>query len=181
MNAATTHPDRTDRLATAVVESPIGGLRLVASDVGLREILFADASGAAAPAPAGAAPVGAGEHPVLARAARELAEYFAGTRDAFTVALDARGTAFQRAAWDVLSRIPYGETITYGEQARRLGDPRKARAVGAANGRNPLPIVVPCHRVVGADGSLTGFAAGVETKRWLLRHENRRARRSFDQ
>jgi methylated-DNA-[protein]-cysteine S-methyltransferase len=181
MKAATIHPDRTARLVTAVVASPIGALRLVASDAGLREILFADVSGAAAPAPDGATSVTAGEHPVLARAADELAEYFAGTRDAFTVPLDPVGTAFQRAVWDALSRIPYGETITYGEQARRLGDPRKARAVGAANGRNPLPIVVPCHRVVGADGSLTGFAAGVETKRWLLRHENRRAQRSFDQ
>ena len=81
------------------------------------------------------------------------------------------GTAFQLAAWQALRTIPYGETVSYGEQARRLGDARKARAVGAANGRNPLPIVVPCHRVVGANGHLTGFGGGIECKAWLLDHE----------
>jgi methylated-DNA-[protein]-cysteine S-methyltransferase len=83
------------------------------------------------------------------------------------------GTEFQRAAWDVLRQIPYGTTMTYGEQARALGDMNKARAVGAANGRNPLSIVVPCHRVTGADGTLTGFAGGLDAKRWLLEHERR--------
>ena len=111
------------------------------------------------------------DHAVLQQAADELGEYFAGTRVDFDVPLDPRGTAFQLAAWSALRTIPYGETVSYGEQAKRLGDPGKARAVGAANGRNPLPIIVPCHRVVGANGHLTGFGGGIETKAWLLDHE----------
>ncbi|MFM8380476.1 MAG: methylated-DNA--[protein]-cysteine S-methyltransferase, partial [Actinomycetota bacterium] len=107
------------------------------------------------------------------RAVAQLEEYFAGTRMDFDLPLDPEGTPFQRDVWRVLRTIPYGETISYGEQARRLGDARKARAVGAANGRNPLGIIVPCHRVIGGDGSLTGFAAGVDTKRALLEHERR--------
>ena len=107
------------------------------------------------------------------RAVAQLEEYFAGTRMDFDLPLDPEGTPFQRDVWRVLRTIPYGETISYGEQARRLGDARKARAVGAANGRNPLGIIVPCHRVIGGDGSLTGFAAGVDTKRALLDHERR--------
>jgi methylated-DNA-[protein]-cysteine S-methyltransferase len=103
--------------------------------------------------------------------ARQLGEYFAGERTEFDVPLDPAGTPFQLAVWTVLRSIPYGTTITYGEQARRLGDANKARAVGAANGRNPLSIIVPCHRVVGSNGKLTGFAAGLEAKEWLLRHE----------
>jgi methylated-DNA-[protein]-cysteine S-methyltransferase len=110
-------------------------------------------------------------HPVLAIAVAQLAEYFAGTRTDFDLPLDPDGTAFQRDAWRQLERIPFGETITYGEQAARLGDRKKTRAVGAANGQNPIPIVVPCHRVVGANGHLTGFAGGLETKAWLLDHE----------
>ncbi len=89
----------------------------------------------------------------------------------FDLPLDPVGTDFQQSAWLQLRRIPYGATISYGEQARRLGDVRKSRAVGAANGRNPISIIVPCHRVVGANGALTGFAAGLEAKAWLLRHE----------
>jgi methylated-DNA-[protein]-cysteine S-methyltransferase len=108
---------------------------------------------------------------VLVSTARQLDEYFAGTRQEFDLPLDPVGTAFQRQAWAVLRTIPFGERISYGEQARRLGDAHKARAAGAANGRNPISIVVPCHRVVGADGSLTGFAAGTDRKAWLLDHE----------
>ena len=107
----------------------------------------------------------------MAQAAAELGEYFAGDRQTFDVPLAPRGTEFQLAAWLALRTIPYGETVSYGEQARRLGDARKARAVGAANGRNPLPIIVPCHRVVGANGHLTGFGGGIECKAWLLDHE----------
>jgi methylated-DNA-[protein]-cysteine S-methyltransferase len=110
-------------------------------------------------------------HPVLAQAARELGEYFAGQRTTFDVDLAPRGTPFQLAAWEALLSIPYGETVSYREQARRLGDVNKSRAVGAANGRNPIPIIVPCHRVVGSDGSLTGFGGGLDTKAWLLDHE----------
>ncbi|MAT05910.1 MAG: cysteine methyltransferase [Acidimicrobiaceae bacterium] len=110
-------------------------------------------------------------HPVLAAAVEQLTEYFDGARTEFELPLAPIGTEFQRQAWQQLSRIPYGETITYGEQAIRLGDRNKMRAVGAANGKNPIPIVVPCHRVVGADGKLTGFAGGLDNKAWLLDHE----------
>jgi methylated-DNA-[protein]-cysteine S-methyltransferase len=110
---------------------------------------------------------------VLARAELQLNEYFAGTRTSFEIALDAIGTEFQQLAWTALRTIEFGATVSYGEQARRMGDARKARAVGAANGRNPISVIVPCHRVVGADGSLTGFAAGLDTKAWLLDHERR--------
>ena len=101
----------------------------------------------------------------------ELAEYFAGVRQHFDVALDPQGSPFQLAAWRGLLTIPYGETVSYGEQADRLGHHGKARAIGAANGSNPIPVIVPCHRVVGSDGSLTGFGGGLPTKSWLLHHE----------
>ena len=111
------------------------------------------------------------DHPVLAAAVEQLGEYFAGTRTEFDLPLGPDGTEFQRRAWQALTRIPFGETITYGEQAVLLGDRNKSRAVGAANGRNPIPIVVPCHRVVGSNGHLTGFAGGLNIKAWLLDHE----------
>jgi len=109
----------------------------------------------------------------IARA--QLVEYFSGDRLEFDLPLAAVGTDFQRKVWRELCRIPYGVTISYGELARRIGQPGAARAVGLANGSNPLPIVVPCHRVIGADGSLTGFGGGIERKRWLLAHEARYA------
>jgi methylated-DNA-[protein]-cysteine S-methyltransferase len=112
---------------------------------------------------------------VIAAARAQLAAYFAGELTAFDLPLAARGTPFQERVWRALREIPYGATVSYGELARRLGDPRATRAVGAANGRNPLSIVVPCHRVVGADGTLTGFGGGIERKRWLLAHEQRLA------
>jgi methylated-DNA-[protein]-cysteine S-methyltransferase len=101
----------------------------------------------------------------------ELEEYFAGTRRAFSVQVTLEGTEFQRTVWKALQAIPYGTTLTYGELARRIGRPDAARAVGLANGANPVPIVVPCHRVIGADGSLTGFGGGLNTKRTLLELE----------
>ena len=107
----------------------------------------------------------------LAEPARQLAEYFAGERQVFELELEPAGTAFQRAVWDLLLEIPYGETTTYGALAATLGDPRKVRAVGLANGRNPISIVVPCHLVIGADGSLVGYGGGLERKRTLLAHE----------
>lgn len=147
------------------VDSPIGPLTLVAFEDALTSIHFPtgepyEADGPPAP-----------DHPVLAAASRQLGEYFRGERTAFDLPLQPTGTPFQLAAWTALTTIPFAETVSYGEQARRLGDARKARAVGAANGRNPLPIVVPCHRVVGADGSLTGFGGGMKAKAWLLGHE----------
>ena len=148
------------------IDSPIGTLTLVADDDALTEVRFPNAT-----QDDDIDMVDVADHPVLRQAADELWEYFGGTRIDFDVPLDPRGTAFQLAAWSALRTIPYGETVSYGEQAKRLGDPGKARAVGAANGRNPLPIIVPCHRVVGANGHLTGFGGGIETKAWLLDHE----------
>ncbi len=107
----------------------------------------------------------------LDAAERQLGEYFAGKRRSFDLVLAPRGTPFQMAAWEVLRTIPFGSTMTYGEQAAAMGNPRAVRAVGGANGRNPLAIVVPCHRVIGANGQLTGYASGVERKRWLLDFE----------
>ena len=101
----------------------------------------------------------------------QLGEYFAGTRRDFDLPLHPRGTAFQLRAWDALNDIPYGETTSYGKQAAAIGFPDGARAVGAANGQNPIPIIVPCHRVVGANGSLVGYGGGLDAKRWLLAHE----------
>jgi methylated-DNA-[protein]-cysteine S-methyltransferase len=106
---------------------------------------------------------------------RELDEYFAGTRLDFTVPLSPRGSAFQKQVWQALSEIPYGETTSYGKVAVSVGHPDGARAVGVANGQNPIPIIVPCHRVIGADGSLTGYGGGLDAKRWLLDHEAKHA------
>ena len=155
-------------LARTTVDTPIGALVLVASDRGLRAVLWpADAPERVRLDDARSDP----DHPVLVAAAAQLGEYFAGTRTEFDLPLDPVGTDFQREAWAALCTIPFGETATYGEQAAAIGRPTAARAVGAANGRNPLSIVVPCHRVVGADGSLTGFAGGLDVKARLLAHE----------
>jgi methylated-DNA-[protein]-cysteine S-methyltransferase len=112
----------------------------------------------------------------FAVAVEQLGEYFAGERDGFDLPLRARGTAFQESVWRELRRIPYGETISYGELAQRVGQPSASRAVGTANGRNPIAVIIPCHRVIGADGSLTGFGGGLVNKRLLLELEAARAR-----
>jgi methylated-DNA-[protein]-cysteine S-methyltransferase len=109
--------------------------------------------------------------PPLAAALRQLTEYFAGTRREFDLPLRLRGTEFQKRVWQELTEIPYGQTWSYGELAKRINNPSASRAVGLANGRNPISILVPCHRVIGADGSLTGYGGGLERKRWLLAHE----------
>jgi methylated-DNA-[protein]-cysteine S-methyltransferase len=101
----------------------------------------------------------------------QLDAYFGGEFESFDLDLDPRGTPFQRRVWEALLEIPFGETISYSELARRLGDPKLVRAVGVANGRNPISVVIPCHRVIGADGSLVGYGGGLERKRWLLEHE----------
>jgi methylated-DNA-[protein]-cysteine S-methyltransferase len=111
-------------------------------------------------------------HPVLKQARRELAEYFAGKRRRFDVALDPQGTPFQRAVWKQIARVAFGKKITYGELAQRAGYPGSARAAGAATGRNPLGVIVPCHRIVGSNGSLTGYAGGLARKRALLELES---------
>lgn len=145
------------------VPSPIGLLHVTATDDAVVAIAFDGQQPEGTPAD--------GPHVVLDAAAEQLTEYFAGQRTEFDLPLEPRGTPFQRAAWQALLTIPYGRTVSYGEQALRLGDPRKARAVGAANGQNPIPIVVPCHRVIGSTGKLTGFGGGLSTKAWLLEHE----------
>ena len=111
------------------------------------------------------------EHPLLIEAMRQLRDYFEGNLRAFTVTVAPAGTPFQRKVWRALQGIPWGKAISYGELARRIGSPGSARAVGMANGRNPIAIVIPCHRVIGADGSLTGYGGGLDRKRWLLAHE----------
>jgi len=107
-------------------------------------------------------------HPVLRQAKRELSEYFAGKRTRFSVALDPQGTPFQRSVWRQIAKVGFGRTLSYGELARRAGHPGSARAAGAATGRNPIGVIVPCHRIMGADGSLTGYAGGLARKRALL-------------
>jgi methylated-DNA-[protein]-cysteine S-methyltransferase len=115
--------------------------------------------------------LGVRDDALFAEARRQLAEYFAGARREFTLPLASQGTAFQQQVWAALRTIPYGHTASYGDIARAVGNPRGVRAVGLANGRNPLSIVVPCHRVIGSDGSLTGYGGGLERKQWLLAHE----------
>jgi methylated-DNA-[protein]-cysteine S-methyltransferase len=160
----------TNDLVSTVMATPVGPLTIVVSADGVRAILWPDEDPDRvrhAPAPADSG------HPVIVATVAQLAEYFAGERQEFDLPLDPIGTDFQQTAWSALRTIPYGTTVSYGEQAARMGDRRKARAVGAANGRNPISIVVPCHRVVGSNGALTGFAGGIRTKAWLLEHEQR--------
>jgi methylated-DNA-[protein]-cysteine S-methyltransferase len=152
-----------DYLAT-----PIGKLLLAADAQGLREVWFETGKHRKQPAPDWQ------HQPAkLAFARKQLEEYFAGERQTFNLPLHPLGTTFQVQVWHTLANIPYGTTISYAELARRIGQPLAVRAVGAANGRNPLPIVLPCHRVIGSDGSLTGFGGGLPTKRFLLGMEDR--------
>lgn len=150
-------------------DSPVGRLTLLATDEALIGVHFpGDESAVGADARDGAG------HPVIERAKQQLDEYFAGTRTRFELPLAPRGTAMQRTVWDALLAIPYGETRSYGALAAAIGRPTAARAVGMANGRNPIAIVIPCHRVIGKDGTLTGYGGGLPRKEWLLRHERGR-------
>jgi methylated-DNA-[protein]-cysteine S-methyltransferase len=144
------------------IDSPVGCLRLVSDGENLLRIEFPQFHRDEGEQ---------GRDPVLASCAQQLAEYFRGERQHFDLPLGAQGTDFQRAVWGALSQIPHGETRSYRDIAAAIGNPSAVRAVGAANGRNPLPIVVPCHRVIGADGSLTGFAGGLKAKTCLLQLE----------
>lgn len=155
------------------MSSPIGTLTLFSSEKGLRAIAWGDEDPDGHRGVRGAQLDSSGQSRILDETERQLTEYFDGQRRQFDVPLDPVGTPFQMSVWRVLSSIPYGSTISYGDQARALGDARKARAVGGANGRNPIPIIVPCHRVVGSDGSLTGFAIGTDVKKQLLDLESR--------
>ena len=151
---------RTTEIASAIVDSPCGALLLRADTTHLLELRF-DPGHVPGTRPAA-------EHPVLALAAAQLAEYFRGERRTFGLPLRPRGTTFQTAVWWALADIPYGTTATYGEIAGRVGRPTAVRAVGAANGANPLAIVLPCHRVIGANRTLTGYGGGLDRKRLLL-------------
>ncbi|NQV22663.1 MAG: methylated-DNA--[protein]-cysteine S-methyltransferase [Rhodospirillales bacterium] len=148
------------------IPSPIGDLLLVGSAEGLAFVGFPEGSGRLDPAPEWIEDASS-----FPQASAQFAEYFAGTRHAFALKLAPKGTAFQNNVWQALLRIPYGETTSYAEIARRIGKPSAVRAVGAANGKNPLPIVIPCHRVIGSNGSLTGFGGGLPAKEFLLRLE----------
>ena len=145
-------------------ETPIGRIRAVFSDQGLRRLWL---PGEAIPPALDAAPEASTDVGLVG----ELTDYLCGRLDRFTVPLDLRGTVFQREVWSRVLEIPYGSTRSYSDVARAMGRPLAARAVGAANGANPVPILVPCHRLVGADGDPTGYAGGIELKRWLLRLE----------
>lgn len=148
------------------LQTPLGTFTLVGDERGLSAIHFPGRLASEV-----AALRESSRHPALRVAAAQLSEYFEGRRRSFTLRLAPEGTGFQRSVWRALEEIPFGETRSYSEIAHRIGRPTATRAVGAANGRNPLPIVVPCHRVIGADGSMTGFAGGLRLKRWLLAHE----------
>jgi methylated-DNA-[protein]-cysteine S-methyltransferase len=154
------------------LSSPVGRLKLVAGDVGLVAVLWEEDDPARVRL---GAMIEQPDHAVLAETSRQLGDYFAGRRQRFTVKLDFRGTDFQTRVWTALLAIPFGETRSYGQVARDLGRPSASRAVGAANGRNPISIIAPCHRVVGSNGALTGFAGGLAAKTFLLEHERRHA------
>lgn len=139
-----------------IIESPIGLLTLIEENGSLSGVRF------------GAAEAALRDTPVLIQAAQELGEYFSGERRTFTVPLAPKGTPFQQKCWQALLQIPYGETRTYAEQAAMIGQPKAGRAVGMGNHRNPLPIFIPCHRVIGKNGTLTGYAGGLEMKEYLL-------------
>lgn len=150
------------------IDSPVGTLTLVASDTGLAAILWEeDDPGRVRLGPLIEQP----DNAILVETERQLRAYFAGRRKAFSLPLDFRGTAFQKSVWAALLTIPFGETRSYGDIARQIGRPTACRAVGAANGRNPISIVAPCHRVIGATGKLTGFAGGLAVKEKLLAME----------
>ncbi len=151
-------------LSMIVIESPLGPLHLVGTEAALT-VVHLPGSEDAAPDET------VRETPLLARAAAQLNEYFAGARVTFDVPLAPSGTPFQTSVWQVLATIPFGATWSYGDVARAIGQPSASRAVGAANGRNPIAIIVPCHRVIGSSGALTGYGGGMPAKKWLLAHE----------
>ena len=154
--------------AFKIMKSPVGDLKLVASAKGLAAILWPNDD----PKRVCLAPLTEDRrHPVLKETKRQLGEYFKGRRKTFNLPLDFAGTAFQKSVWKALLKIPYGQTRSYGELAKQLGNAKAMRAVGAANGRNPISIVAPCHRVIGASGKLTGFAGGLQAKAFLLQLE----------
>lgn len=151
-------------MSSFVFSSPVGFLEIVSTDEFITQINFLDTNVSS--------PKDEGEMPeVLAQCIFELTEYFAGKRNEFTVAIKSEGTPFQQNVWKALMQIPYGQTLSYGELSKRLNNEKAVRAVGTANGSNPLPIIIPCHRVIGSNGKLIGYGGGLERKKWLLTHE----------
>jgi methylated-DNA-[protein]-cysteine S-methyltransferase len=154
-------------IATRIIPSPLGAIRIAVAGGEVTEVHLGADDEAEIPAQ------DAADRAVLDRAAGQLREYFAGTRRSFELPLARAGTPFQCGVWAKLDAIPFGARRSYGDLAKELGNPGVSRAVGAANGKNPIAIIVPCHRVIGSDGSLTGYAGGEDRKRWLLEHEAR--------
>jgi len=152
-----------DGFSKAYYYTPIGLVELEATEKGLAGLRFAKNAGQ---------PESSAFHELLQAAIEQLDEWFAGKSRSFSVSLDLEGTAFQQRVWRQLLEIPFGHTITYHELARALGDPKKIRAVGQANGKNPVSLIVPCHRVIGSNGQFTGYAGGLWRKQWLLEFEN---------
>lgn len=150
-------------METAFITTPIGTLELKGSEAGLASVLFIDDASEKATAVIPKS---------LIAATTQLNEYFAGNRNSFDLTLAPEGTDFQNRVWNELQKIQFGKTETYQKMANRLGDPKVIRAAASANGKNPIPIIIPCHRVIGTDGSLTGYASGLHRKKWLLEHES---------
>jgi methylated-DNA-[protein]-cysteine S-methyltransferase len=148
------------------MESPLGRLLLVADEEGLLEVAFADGR-----TPPVVDPSWCDGGPALTEPIRQLEAFFSGELRDFSLRLKPRGTTFQQRVWSLLCEIPFGDTISYGELARRVGNPAASRAVGLANGSNPIAIVIPCHRVIGSNGKLTGYGGGLDNKRWLIDFE----------
>ncbi|KLV09559.1 cysteine methyltransferase [Photobacterium aquae] len=147
-------------MSNQLINTPIGWLNVLANNSAVTEIAF-DAPADLAQNPS----------PLTQQCCLQLAEYFAGERSEFELPLEMAGTAFQKTVWQALKQVGYGETCSYADIAREIGNPKAVRAVGAANGKNPIPIIVPCHRVIGSSGKLTGYAGGLDIKVWLLDHE----------
>lgn len=162
---------------THYLDSPLGQILVELSDQGIHRFWFVDHAETPAEtsieSPAAPASGQGPQHPLLARVQTQVAEYFAGQRQVFDLPLAAKGTPFQQKVWAALCRIPFGDTWSYVQLAEAIGQPTASRAVGMANGRNPIGLLVPCHRVIGKSGQLTGYAGGLERKAWLLEHERR--------
>ncbi len=163
-----------EHIYASTLDSPIGPVEILSTDLGLAAVELGKGSRGKLEKWAGRIFPGV-ERSAAGKLHRvfedELREYFEGRRKVFDLTLDLRGSEFQKAVWVEVARIPFGQTATYGEVAHLVGRPKASRAVGAANGANPIPIIIPCHRVIGANGSLTGYGGGIENKRWLLAHE----------
>ncbi|MEI6455643.1 MAG: methylated-DNA--[protein]-cysteine S-methyltransferase [bacterium] len=157
-----------DPVKRAFLKTPVGYLEVTGSENGIHSLTFLDFRVRVTRIPS-----------VLKDAVSQLKEYFKGTRNTFSIKLDLKGTSFQLRVWEELLKIPYGNTITYQQLARRIGDKKALRAVGGANSTNPVSIVVPCHRIVGSDGKLVGYAGGLWRKKWLLEHEHAFAQRDL--